>query len=159
MKAFQHLFLSILVAASVLALSGCGVSEEQHGKAVTELGRVKAELDKTMAELKKTEADLAQAVSKNAALEKSLGEAQAQIRSESKGSAAAISSAAQDKLAASQKQVSDLQAQVKSLSRENSNLKILLEKLQAEYAEIQKKLGGGVQLPTQQLPAGLPKKQ
>jgi hypothetical protein len=47
---------------------------------------------------------------------------------------------------------------VEGLTGENANLKGMLEKLKAEYAEIQKKLGGGAQMPTQQLPAGLPKK-
>jgi len=159
MKPLQPLFLSILVVTSVLVLAGCGISKEEHEKAVSELGKVKTELEKSVAELKKVKADLAQAVSKNEGLEKALSDAQTQIKSASKGSVDVMSTAAQDKLAAAHKQVNDLQEQVRSLSRENGNLKVMLDKIQTEYAEIQKKLGGGIQAPTQQLPAGIPKKQ
>jgi predicted nuclease with TOPRIM domain len=63
----------------------------------------------------------------------------------------------QDKLAAAQKEATDLRAKVESLTGENANLKGMLDKLKAEYAEIQKKLGG-LQSPTKELPTGLPKK-
>lgn len=127
-----------LAAVSVLMLAGCGVSKEEHEKVVNEL--------------KKTKADLAQALSKSTNLERSLGEVQAQIKSQTKGFADAMSREAQEKLAAAQKQMNDLQAKVKSLTGENDKLKEMLNKLKTEYAEIQKKLGGGVELP-----AGLPK--
>ena len=155
MKALRQMLTCFFVALAVMALVGCGVSKEDY--------------EKTVSELSKTKADLAQANTKIAEMEKSLSEAQAQLKSQPKEPSPAEKSAAvekpaavdtgmQDKLAAAQKEATDLRAKVDSLTGENANLKGMLEKLKAEYAEIRKKLGGGVQAPTQQLPAGLPKK-
>jgi prefoldin subunit 5 len=149
MNASNKVLMSILVTFGIIALVGCGVSKEEHEKAVSELNKTKAEL--------------AQAKTKMADMEKSLSEAQAQLKSQAEKPAVAekpgtVDTGVQDKLAAAQKEAADLRAKVKSLTGENANLKGMLDKLKAEYAEIQKKLGGGVQTPTQQLPAGLPKK-
>lgn len=147
MKALHQVCLSLLVAMSVLALIGCGVSKEEHERAVTELSRVKAELDKTVIELNNTKKDLAQAMSRNAGLEQAFSEVQAKLKSASAGAAATMSTAAQD-----------LQAKVKNLTSENAALKQMIDKLKQDYGEIQKKLGGGVQSPAPQMPGGLPKK-
>jgi prefoldin subunit 5 len=149
MNATKKALMSILVTLGIIALVGCGVSKEEHEKAVSELNKTKAEL--------------AQAKTKMADMEKSLSEAQAQLKSQAEKAAvaekpAAVDTGTEDKLAAAQKEATDLRAKVESLTGENANLKGMLDKLKAEYAQIQKKLGGGVQAPTQQLPAGLPKK-
>jgi DNA repair exonuclease SbcCD ATPase subunit len=149
MNATKKALMSILVTLGIIALVSCGVSKEEHEKAVSELNKTKAEL--------------AQAKTKMADMEKSLSEAQAQLKSQAEKAAvaekpAAVDTGTQDKLAAAQKEATDLRAKVESLTGENANLKGMLDKLKAEYAQIQKKLGGGVQAPTQQLPAGLPKK-
>ena len=155
MKALKRALTFLFVTLAIIALVGCGVSKEEHEKAVSELGKTKAEL--------------AQAKTKMADMEKSLSEAQAQLKSQAMQPPPAAEKAAvaektgaadtgtQDKLAAAQKEATDLRAKVDSLTGENANLKDMLDKLKAEYAEIQKKLGAGVQAPTQQLPAGLPK--
>jgi len=155
MKALKRLLTLFFVALAITALVGCGVSKEEHEKAVSELNKTKAEL--------------AQAKTKMADMEKSLSEAQAQLKSQAKEPSptekpvlvekpGAVDTGMQDKLAAAQKEATDLRAKVESLTGENANLKGMLDKLKAQYAEIQKKLGGGVEVPTQQLPAGLPKK-
>jgi prefoldin subunit 5 len=149
MNATKKALMSILVTLGIIALVGCGVSKEEH--------------EKTVSELNKTKAELAQAKTKMADMEKSLSEAQAQLKSQAEKAAvaekpSAVDTGTQDKLAAAQKEATDLRAKVESLTGENANLKGMLDKLKAEYAQIQKKLGGGVQAPTQQLPAGLPKK-
>jgi predicted nucleic acid-binding Zn-ribbon protein len=155
MNASNKVLMSILVTFAIIALAGCGVSKEEHEKAVSELNKTKAEL--------------AQAETKMADMAKSLNEARAQLKRQAKESSPAEKPAAaekpgtvdtgmQDKLAAAQKEATDLRAKVESLTGENANLKGMLDKLKAEYAEIQKKLGGGVQTPTPQIPGGLPKK-
>jgi len=149
MKALTRLLTFLFVALAALALAGCGVSKDDYEKAVSELSKAKA--------------DLAQAKTKMAEIEKSLSEAQAKLKDQAvqpppAEKPAAVDTGMQDKLAAAQKEASDLRAKVESLTSENAGLQSMLEKLKAEYAEIQKKLGGGVQAPTQQLPAGLPKK-
>jgi len=155
MKALTQVLTCFFLALAVMALVGCGVSKEDYEKAVSELS--------------KTKTDLAQANAKMADVEKSLSEAQAQLKSQAMQPApaekpaavekpSAVDTGTQDKLAAAQKEAADLRAKVDSLTGENANLKGMLDKLKAEYAEIQKKLGGGVPAPTQQLPAGLPTK-
>ena len=62
-----------------------------------------------------------------------------------------------DKLAASQKEAQELWTMVNNLTGENADLKNMIEKLKSEYAELQKKLGGGMESSAPQLPAGLPK--
>jgi peptidoglycan hydrolase CwlO-like protein len=151
----KKVLMSVLFTVGIIALVSCGsgVSKEDY--------------DKTVGELNKTKADLAQAQTKITEMEKSLSEAQAQLKSQPKEPSPAEKPAAvekpaaaetgmQDKLAASEKEAADLRAKVQSLTSENANLQGMLEKLKAEYAELQKKVGGGMQ--TQQLPGGLPKK-
>ena len=168
MKALKQVLTFLVVTLAVIGLVGCGVSKEEHEKAVSELS--------------KTKADLAQAKTKMADMDKSLSEAQAKLKSQAMQppppaekpaeaeKPAAVDTGTQDKLAAAQKEAADLRAKVDSLTGENASLKGMLDKLKAEYADIQKKLGGGVpgvqtpapQLPASpaapQLPAGLPKK-
>ena len=151
MNASKKVMMAILVTLGIIALVGCGVSKGDYEKMASELSKAKEELT--------------QANTKLADMEKSLNEAQAQLKGQAeKPSPAekpavaekpgAVDTGAQDKLAASQKESTECRAKVESLTKENANLKALLDKLKAEYAELQKKLGGS----TQQLPAGLPKK-
>lgn len=165
MKAVKQVLIFSLVALAVIALVGCGVSKEEH--------------EKTVSELNKAKADLAQANAKVAEMEKSLTEAQAKLKSQAmQPQPPAEKPAAVEKPATAdtgmqgklEKEAADLRAKVESLTGENATLKSMLEKLKAEYAEIQKKLGGGVsgvQTPSpqvpgspagSQIPAGLPKK-
>ena len=154
MKALKRWLTLFSVALAVIALVGCGVSKEEHEKAVSELSKTKEEL--------------AQAKTKMADMEKSLSEALTQFKSQAREPSPAEKSAAvekpaavdtgmQDKLAAAQKEATDLRAKVESLTGENADLKAMLDRLKAEYAEIQKKLAG-LQSPTKELPTGLPKK-
>ena len=112
MKAFKQVLMSVSVTLVIVALVGCGVSEEEH--------------EKTLAELDKVKAELAQANAKIAEMEKS----------------EVADTGMQDKLAAAQKAANNLRAKVKSLTGENANLQNMLKKLKAQYAEIQKKLEG-----------------
>ena len=68
MNASKKVLTSILVTLGIIALVGCGVSKEEHEKAVSELNKTKAEL--------------AQAKTKMAEMEKSLNEARAQLKSQ-----------------------------------------------------------------------------
>ena len=155
MKAFRQALTSIFVVLAIIAFVGCGVSKEEHEKAISQINKAKAELEKTVAELSKSKADLAQAMSKVADMEKSLSDAQAQPKIAANEPAA--DTGTQEKLAAAQKEANELRAKVESLTGENANLQSMLEKVKAQSAEIQKKLEGA-QMPTKQLPAGLPKK-
>jgi len=142
MKASKKVLMLILITLGVIALVGCGVSKGDYEKAVSELNKVKA--------------DLAQANAKMADMEKALNEAQAQLKSQAAKPSPAEKPAVAGKpgTAASEKEATDCRAKVESLTKENASLKALIDKLKAEYAELQKKLGGA----TQQLPSGLPKK-
>jgi len=155
MKTLKRVFTFFFAALAITALAGCGVSKEDH--------------EKTVSELSKTKEELAQTKAKMAEMEKSLNAAQAQLKSQAKKPSPAeaptvekkpetADKGMQEKLAATQKETDDLRAKVASLTGENNSLKSMLDKIKGEYAELQKKLGGGVQVPTQQLPAGLPKR-
>lgn len=133
MNASNKVLMLILVTLGIIALVGCGVSKEDYEKAVSELNKTKAEL----AQLK-SQAGKPSPAEKPAVAEKP----------------GTVDTGTQDKLAASQKETTECRAKVDSLTKENSSLKAMLDKLKAEYAELQKKLGGA----TQQLPSGLPKK-
>jgi predicted RNase H-like nuclease (RuvC/YqgF family) len=137
MKTSNKVLMLILVTFGIIALVNCGGSKQDYEKAVSELNKAKEEL--------------AQANAKMAGMEKALNEAQAQL----KGQAGKPSPAVAEKpgAVASQKEDSDCRAKVESLTKENGTLKAMLDKLKAEFAELQKKLGGA----TQQLPSGLPK--
>ena len=141
MNASNKVLMLILVTFGIIALVGCGGSKQDYEKAVSELN--------------KTKADLAQANAKMADMEKSLNEAQAKLKSQAEKPSPAEKPAVAGKpgTVASQKETADCQAKVDSLTKENSSLKAMLDKLKAEYAALQKKLGGA----TQQLPSGLPK--
>ena len=141
MNASNKVLMLILVTFGIIALVGCGGSKQDYEKAVSELN--------------KTKADLAQANAKMADMEKSLNEAQAKLKSQAEKPSPAEKPAVEGKpgTVASQKETADCQAKVDSLTKENYSLKAMLDKLKAEYAALQKKLGGA----TQQLPSGLPK--
>jgi len=137
----KKVLMSILVTLGIIALVSCGGSKGDYEKAISELDKTKAEL--------------AQANAKMADMEKSLNEAQAQLKSQAGKPSQAEKPAGEEKpgTVASQKEAADCRAKVDSLTKENSSLKAMLDKLKAEYAALQKKLGGA----TQQLPSGLPK--
>ena len=152
MNASKKVLITIFVTLGIIALVSCGISKGDYDKVVSELSKAKEEL--------------AQANTKLADMEKSLNEAQAQLKGQAgkpspveKPAVAekpgAVDTGSQDKLSASQKESTECRAKVDSLTKENANLKALLDKLKAEVAELQKKLGGAA---TQQLPSGLPKK-
>jgi len=44
MKALKRALTFLFVTFAIIALVGCGVSKEEHEKAVSELGKTKAEL-------------------------------------------------------------------------------------------------------------------
>ena len=136
MSASKKVLVSILVTLGIIALVSCGGSKGDYEKAVSELDKTKAEL--------------AQAKAKMADMEKSLDEARAQLKSQAGKPSPAEKPAV---AAATEKEATDCRAKVESLTKENSSLKALVAKLKAEYAELQKKLGGA----TQKLPSGLPK--
>jgi predicted RNase H-like nuclease (RuvC/YqgF family) len=140
MKASHKVLRSILVILGIIALVSCGVSKQDYEKAVSELNKAKA--------------DLAQANTKIADMEKSLNEAQAQLKSQAEKPSPAAGAEKPGTAVAPQKEAADCRAKVETLTKENAGLKALIDKLKAEYAELQKKLGGA----TQQLPAGIPKK-
>lgn len=137
MKASNKVLMLILVTFGILALVSCGGSKGDYEKVVSELNKAKA--------------DLAQANTKIADMEKALNEAQAQLKSQAEKPSPAV--AEKPGAVASQKETADCQAKVDSLTKENSSLKAMLDKLKAEFAELQKKLGGT----TPKLPSGLPK--
>ena len=141
MNVSKKVLMLIFVTLGIIALVGCGGSKQDYEKAVSELN--------------KTKADLSQANAKMADMEKSLNEAQAKLKSQAEKPSPAEKPAVAGKpgTVASQKETADCQAKVDSLTKENSSLKAMLDKLKAEYAALQKKLGGA----TQQLPSGLPK--
>jgi hypothetical protein len=118
MKALKHFSMLVAAMVAVVALVGCGVSKEEHEKAVSELSKTKAEL--------------AQAKTKMADMQKSVGEAQAQLKSQAKAPSPAeqpavaekpgmVDTGMQDKIAAAQKETSDLRAKVESLTGENAS--------------------------------------
>ncbi|MBP1740401.1 MAG: hypothetical protein H6Q48_2694, partial [Deltaproteobacteria bacterium] len=94
------------------------------------------------AELNKAKADLAQANSKAAALEKTLNK---------------VNRESEEKVVAAQKECGDAQAKVDTLTKENAELKGMLDKLKAQIAELQKKVGGA-QVPGKTQPAAPAKK-
>jgi predicted RNase H-like nuclease (RuvC/YqgF family) len=137
MKTSNKVLMFILVTFGMFALVSCGGG--------------KGDYDKAVAELNKTKADLAQANAKIADMEKALNAAQAQPKGQPEKPAPAV--AEKPGTAASQKEMTDCQAKVDTLTKENNSLKAMLDKLKAELAELQKKVGGA----TQKLPSGLPK--
>jgi chromosome segregation ATPase len=137
MKKFGQVLTCVFVVFALVALVGCGVSKEDHEKVVSDLNKVKADLERSAAELKKANADLAQANTKAAALEKTLNK---------------VNRESEEKVAAAQKQCGDVQAKVDSVTKENAELKGMLDKLKAQLADLQKK-AGGAQVPGKSQPA------
>ena len=75
------------IVGLAIFLVGCGISEEEYEKKVSELKHVKAKLAKTEVEVKETKARLNQANMKNAEMERALTEAQNQEDSDKKAKA------------------------------------------------------------------------
>lgn len=148
MKPLRQIFILIAVALVSVALIGCGGGKEDY--------------EKTVSELNSTKAELAQANARIAELEKSL-KARAELQGAMKKpevviKTAAVDKAMKDKLAAAQKEATDLRTKVASLTSENNRLQGLLEKMKAQVADLQNKLGG-MQAPTTGSPTDLLKKR
>ena len=115
MKVIRCILILMVLTGLTIVMIGCGVSEDEHQKVVTELSETKAQLDA--------------ANSKIAQLEKSVK------KLEKVGTPVAMDTGIKEKLAAAQEKV-------KSLTNENSNLKGMLEKLKQQLAQLQSKLKG-----------------
>jgi len=114
MRTIHRISYILFVIFIAFALSGCGVSKDEHEKTVTELQKTKAELEKANAKIAKLEKTLA--------------------------GTPKIDTGITDKLRSAQQKAIDLGAKVKSLTAENSVLNRNLEKLKAMFADLQKKL-------------------
>jgi len=80
MRSPRHSMTVFSITGLALCLVGCGISEEEYEKKVSELKHVKAKLAKTEVELNETKARLEQANMKNAEMEGALTEAQNQLK-------------------------------------------------------------------------------
>ena len=149
MRTCENMMMLVLGMLVVFGLSGCGVSKDDHEKVVSELAQTKSEL--------------AQAKAKIAEMEKSVSKAVDQFKGVSNAP-----EMLQKKLAASEKEAADLRAKVEGLTGENSRLKELMEKMKAQFEDLQKKFGAiqspstgvpGKELPTKDMPADILKKK
>jgi chromosome segregation ATPase len=133
MKTLRCMLMLMAVTGLMIALVGCGVSEDEHQKVVSDLSETKAQLDK--------------ANTKIAQLEKSLlaakGEAKSVVEKPEKvASPTDVDKGLQGKLAAAQEEATNLKSKVASLTKENISLKGLLEKLKEKLAQLESKLKG-----------------
>jgi len=126
MRTIHRISYILFVIFIAFALSGCGVSKDEHEKTVTELQKTKAELEKANAKIAKLELEKANA--KIAKLEKALA------------GTPKIDAGITDKLRSARQKAIDLGAKVKNLTAENSVLNKNLEKLKAMFADLQKKI-------------------
>jgi wobble nucleotide-excising tRNase len=110
MKTLKHMMILIILMSLVIALSGCGVNEDENQAVVSELNETKDQLDK--------------ANDRIAQLEKSLKAAQAQ------GKIGIVDTV---------QEAAELRAKIESLTNENSNLKSMLDKLTTQLSELQGK--------------------
>ena len=76
----EHSLTLFSIVGLAIFLVGCGISEEEYEKKVSELKHVKAKLAKTEVEVKETKARLNQAKMKNAEMERALTEAHNQLK-------------------------------------------------------------------------------
>jgi chromosome segregation ATPase len=152
MRTIKQVLTLAGVSIALFSLVGCGISKEEHEKAIAELDRTKAELEQANAKI----ADLEQSLSEG--LAKIKGEVQKpEVIEKEPGKAEAGSEEMLKKLASAEQEASELRAKVESLTGENSRLQDLLEKLKVQFAELQKKFEG-LKSPSQDLPADLMKK-
>ena len=125
MKNFNHFIRIFIMAAMAVGIAGCDVSKDENEKAAMDLKQTKTAMEEPAVGI--------------ATMEKA-GPGDVGI---------------QKQLAAAQEKAETLTAQVKNLTEENNRLQGLLEKLQASYAELEKKLAD-FQAAGKDLKSGLP---
>lgn len=125
MRNFNHFIRIFIMAVMAVGMAGCDVSKDENEKAAMDLKQTKTALEEPEAGI--------------ATMEKS-GPGDVEI---------------QEQLAAAQEKAETLAAQVNDLTEENNRLQGLLEKLQASYAELEKKLTD-FQATGKDLKSGLP---
>jgi hypothetical protein len=118
MKALTRMLTFSFVALAVIAIAGCGVSQEDYDKTASELGKTKADLAQAktkIAELEKSLAEREKSLSEAQAQQKVLSEALAQAKSQpkqpspaEKPAAAAVSASAQQAAPPAVKGLKDL---------------------------------------------------
>jgi peptidoglycan hydrolase CwlO-like protein len=93
---FKKIFVLTVAVLTLLVISGCGVSKDEHGKTVTELQQTKVELEQAKAKL--------------AEIDKALEDSK-------------IDTKILEKLRSAQQKAGDLSTRVKELTTENEKLK------------------------------------
>jgi peptidoglycan hydrolase CwlO-like protein len=93
---FKKTFVLTVAVLTLLVISGCGVSKDEHGKTVTELQQTKVELEQAKAKL--------------AEIDKALEDSK-------------IDTKILEKLRSAQQKAGDLSTRVKELTTENEKLK------------------------------------
>lgn len=96
MEKFKKIFVLTVAVLTLLVISGCGVSKDEHGKTVTELQQTKVELEQAKAKL--------------AEIDKALEDSK-------------IDTKILEKLRSAQQKAGDLSTRVKELTTENEKLK------------------------------------
>jgi len=99
---FRKIFVLTVAVLTLLVISGCGVSKDEHGKTVTELQQTKVELEQAKAKL--------------AEIDKALEDSK-------------IDTKILEKLRSAQQKAGDLSTRVKELTTENEQLKDQLAKV------------------------------
>lgn len=102
MEKFRKIFVLTVAVLTLLVISGCGVSKDEHGKTVTELQQTKVELEQAKAKL--------------AEIDKALEDSK-------------IDTKILEKLRSAQQKAGDLSTRVKELTTENEQLKDQLAKV------------------------------
>ena len=127
MRALKIILILMAMAGLMMALNGCGISEDEHQKVVSELNQTKSLLDKANAKI--------------AQLEKSVTATQDQGKTGVK-MPEGVDSGLKEKLATAQEEANNLRSKVESLTKANIDLKGLLEQLKEKLAQIESKLKG-----------------
>ena len=125
MRNFNHFMKIFIMAAMAVGMAGCDVCKDENDKSVSELNETNAALEETNAKIVAKE----KPGSGDLGIQKQLDEVQERAKT--------------------------LAAQVNDLAAENNRLQGLLEKLEASYAELEKKLKD-FQAAGKDLKSGLP---
>jgi len=160
MKTFKRVVMTTFLSGMVIAFVGCGVSQEDHDKAVSELNETKSALAESKAKHAEKEKALKQAKAQLESAAKALETKEERFKVLEKTAVVGVDKAMKETLAAFEKEATDLKAQVRTLTGENSRLQQLLENLKAQFVELKQKLGGlqssgglpAKDLPTKDLP-------
>ena len=105
MEKFKKIFVLTVAVLTLLVISGCGVSKDEHGKTVTELQQTKVELEQAKAKI--AEIDKLMELSK-------------------------IDTEILTKLRSAQQKAGDLSSKVKELTIENEQLRKALADMKAK---------------------------